>query len=156
MLAGRVTVRLTNDSAVDHNVTIAQGPKTLAATKTIAESTDAVALRLGPASTSSSARCPVTGSPACRARSPSNARRAGEHLAELVEHALLALADALGVEAEEAAFLGRVGRARRAAFRSQARYAVGLLGRRLLGSRCALTARELLEDLLPAPARPWA
>jgi plastocyanin len=48
VLAGRLTVRLTNDSAVDHNVTIAQGSKTLGATKTIAESTDSVALRLGP------------------------------------------------------------------------------------------------------------
>jgi plastocyanin len=44
VLAGRVTVRLTNDSTVAHNVTIAQGSKTLGATKTIARSTDAVTL----------------------------------------------------------------------------------------------------------------
>jgi plastocyanin len=45
-LAGRVTVRLTNDSTVEHNVTIAQGSKTLGATKTITESTDTLALEL--------------------------------------------------------------------------------------------------------------
>jgi plastocyanin len=48
VFAGRVTVRLTNDSAVEHNVTIAQGPKTLGATKTITGSTDTLALRLAP------------------------------------------------------------------------------------------------------------
>ena len=46
VLAGRVTVRLTNDSKVEHNVTIAKGSKTLGATKTITGSTDAVALEL--------------------------------------------------------------------------------------------------------------
>ena len=48
VLAGRVTVRLTNDAAVAHNVTIAQGSKTLEATKTISESTDTLALELAP------------------------------------------------------------------------------------------------------------
>jgi uncharacterized cupredoxin-like copper-binding protein len=48
VLAGRVTVKLTNDSAVAHNVTIAQGSKTLGATKTIAKSTDALELQLTP------------------------------------------------------------------------------------------------------------
>ena len=46
MLAGRVTVRLTNDSTVEHNVTIAQGSRRLGATKTITESTDTLALEL--------------------------------------------------------------------------------------------------------------
>jgi plastocyanin len=46
--AGRVTVKLTNDSTVAHNVTIAQGSKTLGATKTIAKSTDTLQLRLTP------------------------------------------------------------------------------------------------------------
>jgi plastocyanin len=46
VLAGRVTVRLTNDSTVEHNVTIAQGSKTLDATKTITASTDTLALKL--------------------------------------------------------------------------------------------------------------
>lgn len=46
--AGRVTVELTNDSAVEHNVTIAQGAKTLGATATITESTDTLALELVP------------------------------------------------------------------------------------------------------------
>ena len=48
VLAGRVTVRLTNDSTVEHNVTIAQRSKTLGATKTITESTDRLALELAP------------------------------------------------------------------------------------------------------------
>jgi plastocyanin len=48
LLAGRVTIRLTNDSAVEHNATIAQGSKTLGATKTITESTDTLALELAP------------------------------------------------------------------------------------------------------------
>jgi plastocyanin len=48
VLAGRVTVRLTNDSTVEHNVTIAQGSKTLGATETITESTDTIALELAP------------------------------------------------------------------------------------------------------------
>ena len=48
VLAGRVTVRLTNDSTVEHNVTIAQGSRTLGATKTITESTDTLALELAP------------------------------------------------------------------------------------------------------------
>jgi plastocyanin len=46
--AGRVTVKLTNDAAVAHNVTIAQGSKTLGATKTIAKSTDTIELNLTP------------------------------------------------------------------------------------------------------------
>jgi plastocyanin len=44
--AGRVTVRLTNDSTVEHNVTIAQGTRTRGATKTIIESTDTLSLKL--------------------------------------------------------------------------------------------------------------
>jgi plastocyanin len=35
VLAGRVTVRFTNDARLEHNVTIAQGSRTLGATKTI-------------------------------------------------------------------------------------------------------------------------
>jgi plastocyanin len=48
VLAGRVTVTLTNDSSIQHNVTIAQGSKTLGATKTITKSTDTVRLELDP------------------------------------------------------------------------------------------------------------
>lgn len=48
VLSGRVTVSLTNDSEVDHNVTIAQGSKTLGATKTITKSTGTVAVELTP------------------------------------------------------------------------------------------------------------
>jgi plastocyanin len=48
VLAGRVTVTLTNDSTVAHNVTIARGSKTLGATKTITESTDTLELDLAP------------------------------------------------------------------------------------------------------------
>ena len=48
VLAGGITVRLTNDSTVEHNVTIAQGSKTLGATETITESTDTLALELAP------------------------------------------------------------------------------------------------------------
>jgi len=48
VLGGRVTVTLTNDSTVEHNVTITQGSKTLGATKTITESTDTIALELAP------------------------------------------------------------------------------------------------------------
>jgi plastocyanin len=47
VLAGRVTVRLTNDSAVEHNVTIAQGSNRLGA-ETITESTDTLSLELAP------------------------------------------------------------------------------------------------------------
>jgi plastocyanin len=48
VLAGHVTVKLTNDATVAHNVTIAQGSKTLGATKTIAKSTDTFELSLAP------------------------------------------------------------------------------------------------------------
>jgi plastocyanin len=48
VLAGRVTVKLTNDSTVQHNVTIADGSKALGATKTITKSTDTVTLQLDP------------------------------------------------------------------------------------------------------------
>lgn len=48
VLAGRVTVRLTSDSTVEHNVTIAEGSRTLGATETITESTDTLALELDP------------------------------------------------------------------------------------------------------------
>src|SRR5919198_4239171 len=48
VLAGRVTVKLTNDSPVAHNVTIAQGSNTLGATKTISKSTDTLELQLKP------------------------------------------------------------------------------------------------------------
>ena len=46
VLAGRVTVRLTNDSTVEHNVTIAEGSKTLGASKTITGSSDTFAVEL--------------------------------------------------------------------------------------------------------------
>ncbi|HET9737893.1 MAG TPA: plastocyanin/azurin family copper-binding protein [Solirubrobacteraceae bacterium] len=46
VLAGQVTVRLTNDSAVEHNVTIAQGSKNLGATKTITRSSSTLELGL--------------------------------------------------------------------------------------------------------------
>jgi plastocyanin len=39
---------LTNDSTVEHNVTIAEGSRTLGATATITESTDTLALELAP------------------------------------------------------------------------------------------------------------
>jgi plastocyanin len=45
---GRVTVNFTNDSSVQHNVTIAQGSKTLGATKTITKSTDSLSISLAP------------------------------------------------------------------------------------------------------------
>ena len=48
VLAGRVSVKLTNDSAVAHNVTIGQGSKTLGATKTITKSMDTLELQLAP------------------------------------------------------------------------------------------------------------
>lgn len=48
VLAGRITVRLTNDSPVEHNVTIAEGSRRLGATETITESTDTLALELAP------------------------------------------------------------------------------------------------------------
>jgi plastocyanin len=48
VFAGRVRVRLTNDSSVEHNVTIVQGSRRLGATETITESTDTVAVELGP------------------------------------------------------------------------------------------------------------
>jgi plastocyanin len=48
VLAGRITVRFENDSAVDHNVTIAQGSRTLGATKTIVRSNAKLALNLRP------------------------------------------------------------------------------------------------------------
>jgi plastocyanin len=46
VLAGHVTVKLTNESAVGHNVTIAQGAKTLGATKTITHATDTIKVDL--------------------------------------------------------------------------------------------------------------
>jgi plastocyanin len=46
VFAGRVTVRFTNDASVAHNVTIAQGPRTLAATKTIAAAKDSLSVNL--------------------------------------------------------------------------------------------------------------
>jgi plastocyanin len=46
VLAGRVRATLTNDSTVEHNVTIAEGSRTLGATKTITGSTDSVSLDL--------------------------------------------------------------------------------------------------------------
>jgi plastocyanin len=45
-LAGHVTVRFRNDSTVEHNVTIAQGSRTLGATKTITGATAMLALQL--------------------------------------------------------------------------------------------------------------
>jgi plastocyanin len=44
--AGRVTIRFTNDSSVEHNVTVAQGSRTLGATKTITTAKATLALRL--------------------------------------------------------------------------------------------------------------
>jgi plastocyanin len=46
VLAGRVTVRFTNDSDVQHNVTIAQGTRTLGATKTFASSEETLTVDL--------------------------------------------------------------------------------------------------------------
>lgn len=46
VLAGRVTVKLTNQSTVGHNVTIAQGTKTLGGTKTITQATDTISVNL--------------------------------------------------------------------------------------------------------------
>jgi plastocyanin len=46
--AGRVTVRLINDSTVEHNVTIARDAMTLGATNTITDSTDRLVLELPP------------------------------------------------------------------------------------------------------------
>jgi uncharacterized cupredoxin-like copper-binding protein len=48
VFSGRVTVELTNDSDVEHNVTIAEGRRTVGATKTITKSRDTVALELAP------------------------------------------------------------------------------------------------------------
>jgi plastocyanin len=48
VLAGRVAIELTNDSDVEHNVTIAQGSRTLGATKTITDSSDTASLELSP------------------------------------------------------------------------------------------------------------
>jgi plastocyanin len=48
VLAGRVTVQFANDSTISHNVTIAQGSKTLGATKTITKSQDTLAVDLEP------------------------------------------------------------------------------------------------------------
>jgi len=48
VLAGRVTVKLTNESTVGHNLTIARGAKTLGATKTITQATDTVSVDLSP------------------------------------------------------------------------------------------------------------
>ena len=48
VLGGRVTVKLTNESTVEHNVTIVQGSKTLGATKTITNATDTLTLDLAP------------------------------------------------------------------------------------------------------------
>jgi plastocyanin len=44
--AGRVTIRFTNDSSVEHNVTVARGSTTLGATKTITTANATLALRL--------------------------------------------------------------------------------------------------------------
>lgn len=46
VLAGRVTVRFRNESAVEHNVTIAQDSRRLGATKTITGATTTLALEL--------------------------------------------------------------------------------------------------------------
>lgn len=46
VLAGRVTVRFTNDAPLDHNVTIAQGSRTLGATKTIVRASATLTLNL--------------------------------------------------------------------------------------------------------------
>jgi plastocyanin len=46
VLAGRVTVRFTNDAPLDHNVTIAQDSRTLGATKTITRASATLTLNL--------------------------------------------------------------------------------------------------------------
>jgi plastocyanin len=46
VLSGRVTVRFTNDATVAHNVTIAQGSRTLAATQTITGASASLAVNL--------------------------------------------------------------------------------------------------------------
>jgi plastocyanin len=46
VFAGRVTVNFTNEASIEHNVTIAQGSRTLAATKTIAAAKDSLAVTL--------------------------------------------------------------------------------------------------------------
>ena len=46
VLAGRVTVRFTNESTVPHNVTVGQGSRTLAATKTITGASASLAVNL--------------------------------------------------------------------------------------------------------------
>ena len=48
VLAGRVTVALTNDSDIEHNVTIAQDDRSLGATSTITKSSDTVTVELAP------------------------------------------------------------------------------------------------------------
>jgi plastocyanin len=48
--AGKVTIAFTNASAVGHNVTIAQGPKNLGATKTITKSKATLTVTLKPGS----------------------------------------------------------------------------------------------------------
>jgi plastocyanin len=46
VLAGRVTVRFTNDARLEHNVTIAQGSRTIGATKTITAATATLKVNL--------------------------------------------------------------------------------------------------------------
>jgi plastocyanin len=46
--SGRVTVDFTNDSDIQHNVTIAEGTKTLGATKTVVRSKGSLSISLAP------------------------------------------------------------------------------------------------------------
>src|SRR3954454_20223399 len=73
-------------------------------------------------------------------------RRGGKHALELVEHVLLAVADAHRVPAHEAALLGRLGGAL-GALQQPLREALGLL-RRGLRRDDGADAGELVEDLL--------
>src|SRR6266542_4455674 len=77
---------------------------------------------------------------------PTWSGRGLEDLAELVEHLLLALADALGVEAQEAALLRGVGGALGRGLQPLAKLG-GLLGRGLLDQQ-RVDRAELVEDLL--------
>jgi plastocyanin len=46
VFAGRVTIDFTNDSAVEHNVTLAEGSRELGATETITKSDDSLSVEL--------------------------------------------------------------------------------------------------------------
>src|SRR4051794_5060230 len=79
-----------------------------------------------------------------------SSRRRAEYLAEPVEHPLLSLAHAHGVEAHEAALLGRVGRLLRGV--DQPRADGGRLLRRRLGRDEAVYLAELVHGPAGGPA----